>query len=324
LTVLLSLGTPPRYRYPIPSGPRVPARSAPDRPSGPGLAARRRDFLATEVGASDPVLKFHPRVRGNACASPSGAVGPPGSAHEQAHRAMLSALVCADDTRTRCEIRDGSADPRFGDVTRGHPLPRSVDKLAVATPPTCPYSRRPDKETRGLSTLPEDLRRLPGRTRRVPASASSSRLERQDTTIGSSTIAGRTPGRLGPRRPAQPRVDRRWPRRGAGPTLPAITGYAFPQQYGGRAAPTWHGGDPEHLPQCLAGTRPAERSRDRGQHVGLLLMLSHGSPEQRQYWTTTSPRAAPRSRSASPTRARSDATFMETTATLDARTGSSP
>src|SRR4029079_16575935 len=86
-----------------------------DRPSGPGLLRAVRDFLATEVGTTDPVLKFHARVAANALriAEREALLAP---AHEQAHRKRLAALGCRDDAELCAAIRDGSLDHRFADV----------------------------------------------------------------------------------------------------------------------------------------------------------------------------------------------------------------
>jgi aminoglycoside phosphotransferase (APT) family kinase protein len=103
-----------------------------DRPSGPGLLRAVRDFLATEVGASDPVLKFHARVAANALriAEREALLAP---AHEQAHRDRLAALGCADDQELCAKIRDGSLDHRSGEVADAVTA-TVVDKLTVANP----------------------------------------------------------------------------------------------------------------------------------------------------------------------------------------------
>jgi aminoglycoside phosphotransferase (APT) family kinase protein len=131
--VLLALGhaTPVQIPDPLQDREYPPVRPH-DRPSGPGLLRAVRDFLATEVGASDPVLKFHTRVAANALriAEREALLAP---AHEQAHRARLAALGCADDTELCAKIRDGSLDHRFGDVTEATRA-AVVDKLTVANP----------------------------------------------------------------------------------------------------------------------------------------------------------------------------------------------
>ncbi len=103
-----------------------------DRPSGPALLNAVRDFLATEVGASDPVLKFHARVAANALriAEREALLAP---AHERAHRDRLAALGCEDDKELCAKIRDGSLDHRFGEVTAAVRA-AAVDKLTVANP----------------------------------------------------------------------------------------------------------------------------------------------------------------------------------------------
>jgi hypothetical protein len=134
--VLLALGhaTPLQIPDPLQDREYPPVRPH-DRPSGPALLNAVRDFLATEVGsrdASDPVLKFHARVAANALriAEREALLAP---AHEQAHRARLAALGCADDTELCAKIRDGSLDHRFGDVTEATRA-AVVDKLTVANP----------------------------------------------------------------------------------------------------------------------------------------------------------------------------------------------
>jgi aminoglycoside phosphotransferase (APT) family kinase protein len=131
--VLLALGhaTPIQIPDPLQDREYPPVRPH-DRPSGPGLLRAVRDFLATEVGATDPVLKFHARVAANALriAEREALLAP---AHEQAHRERLAALGCADDTELCAKIRDGSLDHRFGDVTEATGA-AVVDKLTVANP----------------------------------------------------------------------------------------------------------------------------------------------------------------------------------------------
>src|SRR5437879_6354899 len=65
--VLLALGHAAPVTVPDPLEDReYPPVRPHDRPSGPGLLRAVHDFLATEVGGSDPVLKFHARVAANA------------------------------------------------------------------------------------------------------------------------------------------------------------------------------------------------------------------------------------------------------------------
>jgi hypothetical protein len=131
--VLLALGhaTPLQIPDPLQVREYPPVRPH-DRPSGPALLNAVRDFLATEVGVSDPVLKFHARVAANALriAEREALLAP---AHEQAHRKRLAALGCADDQDLCAKIRDGSLDHRFGDVTEATRA-AVVDKLTVANP----------------------------------------------------------------------------------------------------------------------------------------------------------------------------------------------
>lgn len=131
--VLLALGhaTPLAVSDPLQDREYPPVRPH-DRPSGPALLDAVRDFLATEVGASDPVLKFHARVAANALriAEREARLAP---AHEQAHRDRLAALGCADDRELCTKIRDGSLDHRSGEVA-GAVTATVVDKLTVANP----------------------------------------------------------------------------------------------------------------------------------------------------------------------------------------------
>ena len=131
--VLLALGHAQPLTVPDPLEDReYPPVRPHDRPSGPALLNAVRDFLATEVGASDPVLKFHARVAANALriAEREALLAP---AHEQAHRNRLAGLGCADDEDLCAKIRDGSLDHRFGDVTEATRA-AVVDKLTVANP----------------------------------------------------------------------------------------------------------------------------------------------------------------------------------------------
>lgn len=131
--VLLALGhaTPIQIPDPLQDREYPPVRPH-DRPSGPALLNAVRDFLATEVGATEPVLKFHARVAANALriAEREVLLAP---AHEQAHRKRLAALGCADDEDLCAKIRDGSLDHRFGDVAEATRA-AVVDKLTVANP----------------------------------------------------------------------------------------------------------------------------------------------------------------------------------------------
>ena len=131
--VLLALGhaTPVRVPDPLRDREYPPVRPH-DRPSGPALLNAVRDFLATEVGASDPVLKFHARVAANALriAEREALLAP---AHEQAHRERLAALGCAGDQDLCAKIRDGSLDHRAGEVAEAVRA-ATVDRLTVANP----------------------------------------------------------------------------------------------------------------------------------------------------------------------------------------------
>jgi aminoglycoside phosphotransferase (APT) family kinase protein len=131
--VLLALGhaTPIQIPDPIEDREYPPVRPH-DRPSGPALLNAVRDFLATEVGVSDPVLKFHARVAANALriAEREALLAP---AHEQAHRNRLAGLGCADDKDLCAKIRDGSLDHRSGEVAAAVTA-TAVDKLTVANP----------------------------------------------------------------------------------------------------------------------------------------------------------------------------------------------
>jgi aminoglycoside phosphotransferase (APT) family kinase protein len=131
--VLLALGhaEPLTVQDPLEDREYPPVRPH-DRPSGPALLNAVRGFLATEVGAADPVLKFHARVAANALriAEREALLAP---AHEQAHRERLAALGCHDDADLCAKISDGSLDHRPGDVTE---VIRAavVGKLTVANP----------------------------------------------------------------------------------------------------------------------------------------------------------------------------------------------
>jgi aminoglycoside phosphotransferase (APT) family kinase protein len=134
--VLLGLGHAaplPGVTDPLERG-HAPARAAAphDRPSGPELLRAVRDFLATEVAATEPVLAFHARVAANALRIAERetmlAAG-----HERDHRARLAALGCADDAALCAAIRDGSLDHRFDEVVAAVRA-LTVDKLTVANP----------------------------------------------------------------------------------------------------------------------------------------------------------------------------------------------
>jgi aminoglycoside phosphotransferase (APT) family kinase protein len=103
-----------------------------DRPSGPGLLRAVRDFLATEVGTTDPRLRFHARVAANALriAEREALLA---TAHAQCHRTRLAALGCRDDAELCAKIRDGSLEHRFDEVAEAVRA-ATVDKLTVANP----------------------------------------------------------------------------------------------------------------------------------------------------------------------------------------------
>ena len=131
--VLLALGhaTPVQVPDPLQDREYPPVRPH-DRPTGAELLRAVGGFLATEIGPADPVLKFHARVAANALriAEREALLAP---AHEQAHRARLAALGCADDKDLCAKIRDGSLDHRSGEVTAAVRA-ATVDKLTVANP----------------------------------------------------------------------------------------------------------------------------------------------------------------------------------------------
>ena len=106
--------------------------STPRSPSGPELLHAVREFLAAEVGASDPVLKFHARVAANALriAEREALLA---AGHERSHQRRLAALGCADDAELCARIRDGSLDHRAAEVTETVRA-AVVDKLTVANP----------------------------------------------------------------------------------------------------------------------------------------------------------------------------------------------
>ena len=103
-----------------------------DRPSAPELLRAVRNFLSTEAGAGDPLVRFHARVAANALriAEREALLA---AAHAQRHRARLAALGCAGDADLCARIRDGSLDHRFGEVTEAVRA-ATVDKLTVANP----------------------------------------------------------------------------------------------------------------------------------------------------------------------------------------------
>ena len=131
--ILLALGhaTPLTVKDPLEDREYPPVRPH-DRPSGPELLRAVRDFLATEVGVTDPVLKFHARVAANALriAEREALLA---AGHEPAHRKRLAALGCHDDAELCARIRDGSLDHRFEDVAEAVTA-AAVDKLTVANP----------------------------------------------------------------------------------------------------------------------------------------------------------------------------------------------
>jgi hypothetical protein len=103
-----------------------------DRPAGAELLRAVGDFLTTEIGPADPLLRFHARVAANALriAEREALLA---AAHEQSHRTRLTALGCADDEELCARIRDGSLDHRFEDVAAAVRA-ATVDKLTVANP----------------------------------------------------------------------------------------------------------------------------------------------------------------------------------------------
>ncbi len=103
-----------------------------DRPSGPELLRAVRDFLATEVDGTDPLLRFHARIAANALriAEREALLA---TAHAHRHRTRLAALGCGDDAELCAKIRDGSLDHRFDEVAEAVRA-ATVDKLTVANP----------------------------------------------------------------------------------------------------------------------------------------------------------------------------------------------
>jgi aminoglycoside phosphotransferase (APT) family kinase protein len=131
--ILLALGyaEPLTITDPLENGA---GRSAPphDQPAGPVLLRAVREFLAAEVGGTDPRLAFHARVAANALriAEREAMLA---AGHARDHRARLAALGCADDAGLCAAIRDGSLDHRFDDVIAAVRA-MTVDKLVVANP----------------------------------------------------------------------------------------------------------------------------------------------------------------------------------------------
>lgn len=131
--ILLALGYAAPTTVPDPLEDHEDNAATPhDRPSGPGLLRAVREFLSTEVGGTDPRLRFHARVAANALriAEREAMLA---TAHEQRHRARLAALGCADDAALCAAIRDGSLDHRFGELAEAVRT-ATVDKLTVANP----------------------------------------------------------------------------------------------------------------------------------------------------------------------------------------------
>ncbi|HEY6311426.1 MAG TPA: phosphotransferase family protein [Streptosporangiaceae bacterium] len=103
-----------------------------DRPAGRELLRAVREFLITEVGRTDPRLRFHARVAANALriAEREAMLA---AGHERRHRARLAALGCGDDAGLCAAIRDGSLDHRFDEAVEAVRA-AVVDKLTVANP----------------------------------------------------------------------------------------------------------------------------------------------------------------------------------------------
>jgi aminoglycoside phosphotransferase (APT) family kinase protein len=110
----------------------APVTAPHDRPSGPELLRAVREFLTSEVPASEPVLAFHARVAANALriAEREAMLA---AGHGRDHRARLAALGCADDAALCAAIRDGTMDHRFDEVVAAVRA-MTVDKLTVANP----------------------------------------------------------------------------------------------------------------------------------------------------------------------------------------------
>jgi aminoglycoside phosphotransferase (APT) family kinase protein len=101
-----------------------------DLPDGPELLRAVREFLTAQVGAADPLLRFHARVAANALrvAEREALLG---AAHARSHRARLAALGCRNDAELCAAIRDGTLDHRFDEVAAAVRA-SAVDKLTVA------------------------------------------------------------------------------------------------------------------------------------------------------------------------------------------------
>jgi aminoglycoside phosphotransferase (APT) family kinase protein len=131
--ILLGLGHAAPQAVPDPLGNREyqPVRPH-DRPAGPELLRAVGEFLTTQVGPADPLLRFHARVAANALriAEREALLA---AAHARRHRARLADLGCESDAQLCARIRDGSLDHRFGDVVDAVRA-ATVDKLTVANP----------------------------------------------------------------------------------------------------------------------------------------------------------------------------------------------
>jgi len=131
--VLLALGhaAPQVVPDPLEDGVR-PAVRPHDLPNGPELLRAVREFLAAEVGITDPRLRFHALVAANALriAEREALLG---AEHERRHQARLAVLGCADDEALCAAIREGTLDHRFGDIA-ATVREMIVDKLTVANP----------------------------------------------------------------------------------------------------------------------------------------------------------------------------------------------
>jgi aminoglycoside phosphotransferase (APT) family kinase protein len=131
--ILLALGHAAPLDVPDPLDDReYPPVRPHDRPVGADLLRAVRRFLTTEIGAADPLLRFHARVAANALriAEREALLA---AAHEQSHRKRLAALGCHDDAELCAKIRDGSLDHRFEDVAAAVRA-AAIDKLTVANP----------------------------------------------------------------------------------------------------------------------------------------------------------------------------------------------
>jgi len=130
--VLLALGHAAPLTVPDPLDQAFQPSPPYDRPSGPELLRAVREFLATEVGKTDPRLRFHALVAANALriAEREAMLA---ACHERRHQARLAALGCADDAALCAAIRDGALDDRFDEVAEAVRA-ATVDKLTVAHP----------------------------------------------------------------------------------------------------------------------------------------------------------------------------------------------